>query len=119
MAARLNRIPPLTIAADRSTLLALQGLNDYQPLNNTYSVATIQQYEASLTQAEQAVIRAQEALDHARAVEIEAAHVLHNAVIGARQHVIAQYGPDAAAVQIVGLTRKSDYKRPTRCKAIA
>jgi hypothetical protein len=119
MAARLNRLPPLTIAADRSTLLALQGLSDYQPLNSTYSVATIQHYEANLNQAEQAVSRAQEALDHARIAEIEAAHALHDAILGARQQVIAQYGPDAAAVQIVGLTRKSDYKRPTRRKVTA
>jgi hypothetical protein len=119
MAARRNRLPPQVIAADRSTLLALQGLSDYQPLNSAYSVAAIQQYETSLTQIDQAVIRAQEALDQARIAQIEAGHAFHTVILGAKDQVIAQYGPDATAVEIIGLTRKSDHKRPVRRKVTA
>ncbi|MEI6179901.1 MAG: hypothetical protein WCP31_04045 [Chloroflexales bacterium] len=116
MAASLSRIPAQTIAVDRTSFLALQSLSDYAPQNAIYSVATIQQREISLAQASQAVIRLREALDQARRVEDELAHAFHEAMLGARQQVIAQYGPDSAAVEIVGLTRKSDYKHPTQRK---
>lgn len=119
MAVRVRRLPPQVIATDRSTLLALQSLDDYQPHNSLYSVAAIQEAEGALAQAGQAVVRALEALAHARAAEHAAAHAFHNLVLGAKDQVIAQYGPDAAAVQIIGLTRKSDYRRPTRRKATA
>ncbi|MEI6778717.1 MAG: hypothetical protein WCK70_17595 [Chloroflexales bacterium] len=119
MTTRLSRLAPSIIAADRSILMALQGMSDYQPHNSTYSVATMQQYESSMTQAQQAVIRLQEALEQARVVEIETSHAFHEAILGAKDQVIAQYGPDATAVQIIGLTRKSDHKRPTRRKATA
>ncbi|NTU85645.1 MAG: hypothetical protein HGA45_40970 [Chloroflexales bacterium] len=119
MAVRQKRLPPDIIAADRSTLLALQSLGDYQPINLMYGVASIQQYEAALAQTEQAVILAQQALEQARAAHNEAAYALHMIVLGAKDQVKAQYGPDAAAVQMIGLTRKSDYKRSTRRKTTA
>ena len=116
---RLSRLAPSIIAADRSILLAIQGISDYQPHNSIYSVATMQQYESNMTQAQQAVIRLQEALEQARVVEIETTHAFHDVILGAKDQVIAQYGPDATAVQIIGLTRKSDHKRPSRRKATA
>ena len=113
------RVAPQILTADRSTLLALQGLNGYQPINALYSVATLQQHEVNLTQAHQAVLRAQEALDQARAIEIGLAHIFHDAVLGAKNQVIAIFGPDALAVELIGLTRKSDHKRPVRQKPTA
>lgn len=119
MAVRPSRVSPSVIAADRSTLLALQGMSDYQPLNSAYSLAVILQHEANLTQAQQALIRAEEALALARRTQIEMADVFHNAILGAKEQVIAQYGSDAPAVQIVGLTRKSDRRRPSKRKVAA
>jgi hypothetical protein len=117
LAARKNRLPPDVIAADRALLLAIQSLSDYQPSNSTYSVANMQQAEASLSQAEQSTVRVEEALDQARDVEQDTAHFLHDIALGVKAQVIAQYGPDSAAVEIIGLTRKSDRKRPTKRKA--
>ncbi|NTW03168.1 MAG: hypothetical protein HGA19_18130 [Oscillochloris sp.] len=119
MAAQTKRLSPAVIAADRSLLLALQSLSDYQPINSSYSVATMQQYEATLCQAEQAVIHAQEALEQARKVEIETAYALHDIALGAKNQVIAQYGSDALAIEIIGLTRKSNRKRPMKRKVAA
>ncbi|MEI6181060.1 MAG: hypothetical protein WCP31_09920 [Chloroflexales bacterium] len=119
MSAQLKYLPPQVITADRSTILALQGMDDYAPHNDIYSIASLQQAEGTLTQASQAVMRVLAALDQARAAENEAAHTFHNLVLGAKDQVIAQYGPDSPAVQSIGLTRKSNYKRPGRRKTPA
>jgi hypothetical protein len=117
LAARKNRLPADVIAADRALLLAIQSLSDYQPLNGAYSLAALQQAEATLSQAEQSTVRAEDALNQARAVEQDMAHFLHDIALGVKTQVIAQYGPDSTAVEIIGLTRKSDRKRPTKRKA--
>ena len=117
VASRKKRIPPQTIAADRSTFLALQNLDGYTSQNSNHSLPTIQQHEMALAQAEQNTIRARAAFEAAREAENELAHAFHDAVIGARQQVIAQYGSDGTAVEVIGLKRKSNYKRASRRKA--
>lgn len=116
MSSQLKHLSPQVSTTDRTTILAIQGLGDYAPHAPLYSIESLQQAEVSLTQASQAVVRVLAALDDARAAENEAAHNLHNLVLGAKDQVIAQYGPDAPAVQSIGLTRKSNYKRPGRRK---
>jgi len=64
--------------------------------------------------ARQAEVRAVPALAIARDVAAAAEWVLHEGILGARSQVIAQYGPDSNAVQMLGLKRKSERKRPTR-----
>jgi hypothetical protein len=44
----------------------------------------------------------------------------HNALLGAKQQVIAQYGDDSDEAQAVGLTKKSERAKPAaRAKAAA
>lgn len=108
------RLSPLTVEADRTALLALQDMPDYQPRNQAHSVGALAELEAALSQAEQAERRARIALDAARDKVIAAAHAFHDATLGAKTEVVAQYGADSAAVQAIGLKRKSDRRRPTR-----
>ena len=109
-----TRLAPVTLDADRDTMFALQDMADYQPRNPGYGVETLTALEAALTQAEQAERRARTALDAARDRTVAAAHAFHEAALGAKAEVIAQYGADSAAVQAIGLKRKSDRRRPSR-----
>ena len=61
-----------------------------------------------------AEVRATQALAAARDAAAAAEWALHESVLGARAQVLAQYGPDASAVQLLGLKRKSERKRPAR-----
>ncbi|NTV64958.1 MAG: hypothetical protein HGA65_15720 [Oscillochloris sp.] len=117
MAARTKRLPPSVIAADRELLRSIQSLGDYQPINSIYSITTMQQQEASLTQAELAIVRLEEELKQARIVAAETARALHNTGLGVKDQVIVQYGPDSTEIEIIGLIRKSDRKRSTKRKA--
>jgi hypothetical protein len=119
MAAQLKRLPSSVIAADRELLRAVQSLSDYQPINSAYSVAVMQQQEACLTQAELTIVRLEEEIKQARLVAIETSHAMHNTGLGMKDQIVAQYGPDSTAIGIIGLTRKSEYKRPTKRKAAA
>src|SRR5262245_39120624 len=94
--------------------MALKNLADYTPSNATYSATVLAALGDRLAQAEQAKIRAQNALDVARDEANAAALALHDALLGAKAQVIAQYGPDSYEVQALGLKRKSDRKRPAR-----
>jgi hypothetical protein len=61
-----------------------------------------------------AEILAQQALATARDIACAAEWALHNAVLGARTQVRAQFGDDSNEVQAVGLKKASDRKRPAR-----
>jgi hypothetical protein len=102
------------LAADHTTVMALQNLLDYQPVNPIYSTAQILQLQASLAQAKQADQLAEGSRVQARAFLIEISRRYHDAVLGARTQVVAQYGPDSTAVTLIGLTRKSERKRPVK-----
>lgn len=102
------------IAADRAALKAIQELVDYQSVNPACSTVALAQVEATLRAAEEATERARRAYEQARAVEADTARMFHSGVMAAKAQVLAQYGSDSYAVQAIGLTRKSDRKRPVR-----
>ncbi len=114
-----KRIPFPTLHDDRAALQAITDMGDYAPANTAYSTAALQELEDALTQAEQDEIRARRALDVARDRAVAAARRFHEAIIGAKAQVIAQYGNDSPEVEAVGYKRKSERKRPTRRQALA
>jgi hypothetical protein len=59
-------------------------------------------------------MRAVQALATARNQAAATEWALHEGILGARWQVIAQYSPDSKVVQMLGLKRKSERKRPTR-----
>jgi hypothetical protein len=115
MALNQNRRPSADrLEDDREALLALRELRDYKPVNPSYSAEALAALEEALTRAQHEELRLQNALAAARDAATAAAWALHNAVLGAKAQVIAQYGADSDAIQSLGLKKKSERKRPTR-----
>ncbi len=117
MLRQIAPVPPLTLADDHKTVMALQNLPSFQfinPLHNPVELLRIQTVLIQELQEEQAI---EEALAQIRARRATTSHTYHDAVVGARAQVLAQYGPDSTEVALIGLTRKSERKRPTRSKA--
>ena len=110
----VRRLDPAVLDLDRTALLSLLDMHDYAPLNPAYNHAALRSLDATLAQAQQEELRARNALAAARDAALVAANALHDAVLGAKAQVIAQYGSDSQAVQALGLKRKSERKRPTR-----
>ena len=54
------------------------------------------------------------AADSARDDHVAVQWELHNALLGAKDQVTAQFGKDSNEVQAMKLKKKSEYKNPTR-----
>jgi hypothetical protein len=70
--------------------------------------------ESALTRAQQDEVRALQALTTARDATAAAETAFHEAMLGAKAQVIAQYGADSPTVQLLGLKRRSERRRPSR-----
>lgn len=109
-----RRIRPDVLQADREALIAVQNMTGYSPINIAYSVPNLVNAITALEAARNAEINAQNALNAARDAVIAAEWAFHNAILGTKDQVVAQYGADSDEVQAMGLKKKSDRKRPMR-----
>jgi hypothetical protein len=114
MSDRNRPLPPSVLDEDDITVLALQTLSDYQPQNALCSTSQLMQMRMTRAQARQAWVDAVAAAEAARKIMVETNHLYHNNVLEARSWVRAQYGADSAEIEIIGLTRKSQRKRPAK-----
>ena len=115
MASNTNRrLSPDHVKADRNALIGVQSLPDYMPYNSAYSAAALAELGRAADEARQAEMRAIQMLAAARDAAGAAEWALHEGILGARAQVIAQYGPDSHAMQLLGLKRKSERRRPVR-----
>jgi hypothetical protein len=109
-----RRLATDDLLADRHALSGVQLLTNYAPTNAAYSAGTLIELGRAMEAAQQAEVRAAQALAVARDLAVAAEWALHDGLLGAKAQVIAQYGPDAHAVELVGLKRKSERRRPAR-----
>ena len=111
---RNRRLPADDIQADRNALIGIQSLPNYTPSNRAYDAAQLAELGRAMEEARQAEVRAVQALAAARDAAQAAEWALHEGILGAKSQVIAQYGPDSNAVQLLGLKKKSERRRPVR-----
>ena len=111
------RVPPEILKTDQTSAKAIVELPDYRPANANFTADILQAKLAALQSLLDAEQRAQRALDAARDDAAAAEWALHEAVLGAKDQVVAQYGVDSNEAQAAGLKKKSEYKKPTGRKA--
>ena len=111
-----RRLRPIQLQADQDALTAIQNLGDYQPANPAYKAEKLGTALSSMQSAQQAEVNAANALAAARDSAVAAEWSFHNAMLGVKEQVVAQYGNDSDAVQSLGLTKKSERKSPVRKK---
>ena len=109
-----RRLRPSDLQADQDAFAALEGIGDYAPSNKNYTVAKIQVLKDTMAEADDKETQADAAAKAARDDATSAEWDFHNAIIAAKQQVVAQYGADSNEVQSVGLTKKSERAKPTR-----
>jgi hypothetical protein len=109
-----RRLSPDEVQTDRNALIGIQSLADYAPINRAYSASAMAELGRAMEEARQAEVRALQALAAARDAAGAAEWALHEGILGARALVLAQYGPDSNAIQLLGLKKKSERKRPAR-----
>ncbi len=109
-----RRLRPIQLQADQNALTAIQALSDYQPANPAYRAEKLGAALSSMQAAQQAEINAANALASARDAAVAAEWSFHNAMLGTKTQVVAQYGDDSDQAQALGLKKKSERKAPVR-----
>lgn len=107
-----RRINPKDLQADQDALHALESISAYKPVNAAYITANVQKLMVAMQAAQKAEVQAMEAARIARDNATAAEWALHNAILGVKMQVAAQFGKDSGEIQMLGLKRKSEYKSP-------
>jgi hypothetical protein len=109
-----RRMTSAVLSADREAFDALQGIDSYAPANQAYTTEAVKaardRMDDLLRDATQAEAAAAAKRDAATAAEWD----FHNAMLGAKVQVKAQFGSDSDELASLGMKKKSDYKSPTR-----
>lgn len=108
-----RRLNPATLTQDLEILAALNDIQNYapsnpaytQPANNTINTQRLAAYDTEGQTSAPA--------DAARDDHVAVQRKLHKALLGAKDQVTAQFGPDSNEVQAMKLKKKSEYKNPT------
>jgi hypothetical protein len=109
-----RRLIPSVVQQDKDAFAALQAISDYAPANTAFTTAKAQSALNNMTAAQQAYAQALAAFESAKDDVIASEWGFHNLMLGAKDQVVAQYGPDSNEVQAIGLKKKSEYKSPKK-----
>jgi hypothetical protein len=109
-----KRLKPSVLTADRDSLTALQQVNGYAPANQSYTLAALNTLRTSLDAAQAAETQAATAAAAARDDATAQEWAFHNAVIGLRDQVVAQFGRDSNEAQTIGRKKESERRSPGR-----
>ena len=109
------RRSPALMREDTQAYTALLALEDYQPANPAFSKEALTQLYQVMQDADETEVNAPNAMANARDTVVAAEWDFHNAMLGVKAQVMAQYGHDSDEVQSLGLKKKkSEHRRPTR-----
>jgi hypothetical protein len=116
MANRVRRITSAVLNTDREVFDALQGIKNYAPSNPAYSTEAIKTLHDRVDESQREAVQADAAADAKHAAARAATEEFHEAVLGAKVQVEAQFGSNSDEYASLKLKKKSEYKTPTRAK---
>ncbi len=105
---------PSILQDDRDGFAALKAIGNYTPANPAFTVEQIQTAQDELVTRRDLEAQAQAALDATRDDAVAAEWDFHNAILGAKDQVRAQFGDDSNEYAALGLTKKSERQSPSR-----
>jgi hypothetical protein len=109
-----RRMKTAELADDEEIYAAVKDMPTYAPSNPAYTIAALDASNAEVVLARQLETQAAAAAAAARDNAVAAEWKRHNLILGTKDQVVAQYGPDSNEVQAIKLKKKSEYKSPGR-----
>ena len=109
-----RRMKTADLADDEEIYAAVKDMPTYAPSNPAYTIAALDASNAEVVLARQLETQAAAAAAAARDNAVAAEWKRHNLILGTKDQVIAQYGPNSNEVQAIKLKKKSEYKSPSR-----
>jgi glutathione peroxidase-family protein len=109
-----RRLTPSILAEDLEIFAALKTLQNYRPANQAFTVEAISAIETSRMAAHDKEMQTAADYEAVRDDHVALQWDFHNGMLGAKDQVVAQFGPDSNEAQAMKLKKKSEYKNPTR-----
>jgi hypothetical protein len=109
-----RQLPPAILAEDREIYTAIKALTDYAPANRDFSQEALDASLAAVDAAQALETQTRVAWEAARDDKVAAEWALHNKLLGGKDQVQAQYGPNSNQLQSVKRKKKTEYKSPGR-----
>jgi hypothetical protein len=111
---KLRRLSNKQIKEDHEALVGLQSIPNYAPPDPNYSTERLLMLENNAEVLRDRVVQTRKLLNNLLDDLAFADNESHTAVQRMKLHVLSQFGPDSSEVQLIGLTRKSEYRRGVR-----
>lgn len=109
-----KQLTPAVLTEDREIYAALKDIKNYAPANQAFAQTVIDTSLSAMDAAQQAEAQAAAAWAAARDNKVAAEWAFHNIILGGKDQVKAQFGPNSNEVQAVKLKKKVEYKSPRR-----
>jgi len=113
-----RRLAPKIIQEDIAALSAIQGITGYAPSNTACALTALTAKHTGMTTAQATETQKRGDADAARDAANAAEWAFHNLMLDAKKQVSAQFGEDSDQWQALGMTKKSERKKPAR-RAVA
>ena len=114
----IRHIPSAVLEADTNALDALEALAGYDPRNKKYGAASARTAHDTMVATQKQLAQLERDISAARDAAARDEAAFHDIIIGARNEVMVQYGPDSDELAAVGRKKESQRKvRAPRPKA--
>lgn len=111
---KTKRLRPSVLQADIDGFAALQVIADYNPVNASFGIASVESAKIAMETKQTEEVQKQTAAESARDDTVAAEWTFHDFMLGVKNQVKAQYGPDSNEYQSLGLKKKSEYRTGRR-----
>lgn len=109
-----RRIKPSDLLDDEEIYHSLKGITNYAPANADYSMTAIDTSYTDWKTAQQQEAQAAADYEMKRDNTVAKSWAFHNKILGSKDQIKAQFGPNSDQVQAMKLKKKSEYKAKTR-----
>ena len=111
---RNKRLPKTTLQDDLYAYAALQAITNYNPSNEQFKLANITAGHQAMQENQTLEVQKQAEMDAVRDGTVDKEWDFHDMILGAKDQVKAQFGPDSNEYQSLGLKKKSEYRTGRR-----
>lgn len=111
-----RRLKPSELLDDEEIYHSLKGIENYAPANADYSIVAIDSSYTDLKTAQMEEVQAAADYEAKRDNAVAKSWDFHNKILGSKDQVKAQFGPNSNQVQAMKLKKKVEYKARTRKK---
>ncbi|MDR2126451.1 MAG: hypothetical protein LBP63_06455 [Prevotellaceae bacterium] len=105
-----KRLRPVLLQEDAYVLNALQGIDNYNPINSELSLDKLLALQQAMLDAQKTEVQKEGEMKAARDSAVKTEHAFHDAMLGVKDQVRAQFGANSDEYQSIGMKKKTEYK---------